>query len=301
MRASAAAAAVETVRRPVGYTPRRGSGLTSYERVLMRAGFGPVVGMDEAGRGACAGPLVVAAVSLNRWSGDRRIELADSKALTARARETAYRQITKSALAWSAIVIEPGEIDAFGLHVCNVAGMRRALASLSIRPGYVLTDGFEVPGLAVPALAMWKGDQVAACVAAASIVAKVTRDKIMRTLHVAYPEYGFARHKGYSTPSHMAALDSCGPCPVHRRSFVNVLSRLREQRLPMCDYSTDDDEHLAGLLSVACVENEDGTVATVDEWREGPIVEMIAGSLTTGLAGVAGPTDRPPASSEGRT
>lgn len=300
MRAPATNAAIEAIRRPVGYTPRRGNRLTSYERVLVRAGFGPVVGIDEAGRGACAGPLVVAAVSLDRWGGDRRIELADSKALTARAREAAYRQITKSALAWSVVVIEPGEIDRLGLHVCNVAGMRRALAGLSIRPGYVLTDGFEVPGLAVPALAMWKGDQVAACVAAASIVAKVTRDKIMRTLHTAYPDYGLASHKGYSTPSHMAALDSFGPCPAHRRSFVNVLSRLREQKLPMSEYLTDDVEHVPAVTEEG-VEDEDGTVAPMDQWRDGPIVEMIAGSLTTELAGVAGLADQPPASSEGRT
>jgi len=269
------------VRRPVGYTPRRGAGLTSYERVLIRAGFGPVVGIDEAGRGACAGPLVVAAVSLDRWGGDARIELADSKALTARAREAAYRKIVKSALAWNIVVIEPTDIDRTGLHKCNVAGMRRSLAGLAVRPGYVLTDGFEVPGLAVPALAMWKGDQVAACVAAASIVAKVTRDKIMRTLHSSYPEYGFAVHKGYSTPGHMAALDVCGPCPVHRRSFVNVLARLSDQQRE----ALSDDAAIAGL----------------DEWRDSPIVELIASSLATRLASTADLADRAPASSEGRT
>ncbi|HEX4660038.1 MAG TPA: ribonuclease HII, partial [Streptosporangiaceae bacterium] len=95
------------------------------------------------------------------------------------------------------------------------------------RPGYVLTDGFPVRGLAVPALAMWKGDEVAACVAAASIVAKVTRDQIMRELHKDYPQYGFSRHKGYSTPSHMAALANHGPCPEHRRSFANVVGVVR--------------------------------------------------------------------------
>ena len=111
--------------------------------------------------------------------------------------------------------------------MCNVTGMRRALAGLAGRPGYVLTDGFPVRGLAVPALAMWKGDEVAACVAAASIVAKVTRDRIMKDLHPHYPEYGFARHKGYSTPSHMAALTEHGPCSEHRRSFANVLGVIR--------------------------------------------------------------------------
>ncbi|MGH3275692.1 MAG: ribonuclease HII [Streptosporangiaceae bacterium] len=213
------------LRRPAGYTPRNGSGLDRFERVLARAGLAPVAGIDEAGRGACAGPLVVAAVVLRtvRSGGVAGIPgLADSKALTVQAREEAYRRITRAAADWSVVIIPPSEVDRLGLHVCNISGMRRALAGLSTRPGYVLTDGFPVRGLAVPSLAMWKGDQVAACVAAASIIAKVTRDQIMRDLHMDYPGYGFARHKGYSTPSHMAALARHGPCPEHRRSFVNV-------------------------------------------------------------------------------
>jgi len=280
------------VRRPVGYTPRRGSGLTSYERVLVRAGLGPVAGIDEAGRGACAGPLVVAAVALDRWTGDASTALADSKALTARAREAAYQQIVRSALAWHVVVIGPGEIDRLGLHVCNVAGMRRALAGLETSPGYALTDGFEVPGLAVPALAMWKGDQVAACVAAASIVAKVTRDRIMRTLHAQYPEYGFARHKGYSTAGHMAALAAHGPSPVHRRSFVNV-SRLDGAVPPVdslgaeCDWVPCDDGD--GGTSPAeggmpgpgrVLDPAANGFSALDVRRDGPIVEFIAGSLT---------------------
>ena len=210
-----------------GYTPRRGCGLTGYERILIRAGLAPVAGIDEAGRGACAGPLVVAAVALDPRRRSGLAGLADSKALTAAAREAAYREVVARALAWHAVVIPSGEIDALGLHVCNVAGMRRALAGLAVRPGYVLTDGFPVRGLAVPALAMWKGDEVAACVAAASIVAKVTRDRIMKDIHPRYPQYGFARHKGYSTPSHMAALAEHGPCPEHRSSFVNVKGVIR--------------------------------------------------------------------------
>jgi ribonuclease HII len=260
--------------RPIGYTPRRGAGagLTGYERVLVRAGLGPVAGIDEAGRGACAGPLVVAAVAIDRLNADSTAGIADSKALTARAREAAYRKIVKSALAWHVVVIEPGEIDKLGLHVCNVAGMRRALAGLAASPGYVLTDGFEVPGLAVPALAMWKGDQVAACVAAASIVAKVTRDKIMTTLHAQYPEYGFARHKGYSTPSHMAALDACGPSPVHRRSFVNVSSRLNDAgRSAGVALPADDLDHPGGIVLA------DGSVLAMDEDGYGPIVELAEG------------------------
>jgi ribonuclease HII len=208
--------------RPLGYTPRRSSGLSGYEGVLGRAGLGPVAGVDEAGRGACAGPLVVAAVILKPARIAAVTELADSKALTVQARNIAYRQIMDAALDWHVVIIPATEIDRIGLHVCNVAGMRRALAGLTRRPGYVLTDGFPVRGLSAPTLAMWKGDQVAACVAAASVVAKVTRDALMRDLHATFPDYGFARHKGYSTPSHMRALAHHGPCPEHRRSFVNV-------------------------------------------------------------------------------
>src|SRR5215472_7371019 len=111
-----AAPALEPVLRPVGYTPRRGNGLTGYERVLVRAGLGPVAGVDEAGRGACAGPLVVAAVTLDRLEGPRWAQVADSKALTAKAREEAYRHIVRMALAWHVVVIDPGEIDRRGLH-----------------------------------------------------------------------------------------------------------------------------------------------------------------------------------------
>jgi ribonuclease HII len=212
---------VPPVRHP-GYTPRRAAGLTGYERVLARAGFAQVAGIDEAGRGACAGPLVVAAVMLDPRRRSSIGDIADSKSLTAAAREEAYQQVMALALSWHVVVIPPGEIDGTGLHVCNIAGMRRALAGLSPQPQYVLTDGFPVRGLGVPALAMWKGDEVAACVAAASVVAKVTRDRLMRDLHKRYPVYGFARHKGYSTPSHMRALTTYGPCPEHRRSFANV-------------------------------------------------------------------------------
>jgi ribonuclease HII len=220
------------VERHPGYTPRRAAGLTGYERVLARAGFARVAGIDEAGRGACAGPLVVAAVTLDPRRRSDLDGIADSKSLTAAAREVAYRKVMTVALAWHVVVIPPGEIDGTGLHVCNVAGMRRALAGLSPQPEYVLTDGFPVRGLGVPALAMWKGDAVAACVAAASVVAKVTRDRLMRDLHARYPVYGFARHKGYATRSHMQALKTHGPCPEHRFSFANVGGLARDHQGP---------------------------------------------------------------------
>jgi ribonuclease HII len=201
------------------YTPRRSAGLAAYENALARAGLAPVAGIDEAGRGACAGPLVVAAVVLDSAAIKRIPVLADSKLLTPAAREEAYGHIVARAVDWHAVTIPPTEIDRLGLHVCNIAGMRRACAGLARRPGYVLTDGFPVSGLGAPALAMWKGDRVAASVAAASIVAKVTRDRMMHELDERYPEYGFCRHKGYVTGEHLRALAEHGPSPVHRRSF----------------------------------------------------------------------------------
>jgi ribonuclease HII len=178
-----------------------------------------VAGIDEAGRGACAGPLVVAAVVLDKPAIKRIQGLADSKLLTEPARESAYEDIVRHAVDWHVTTVPHTEIDALGLHVCNVEGMRRAFAGLNRRPAYVLTDGFPVQGLGAPALAMWKGDRVAASVAAASIVAKVTRDRMMRELDARYPQYGFCRHKGYVTSEHLRALAEHGPSPVHRRSF----------------------------------------------------------------------------------
>jgi ribonuclease HII len=209
-----------------GFTPRRDAGLAAYENVLARAGLTPVAGIDEAGRGACAGPLVVAAVVLDK-PGIRKIPgLADSKLLTPEARESAYALITRHAVDWHVVTIPAADIDAQGLHTCNIEGMRRAYAGLRTRAGYVLTDGFPVGGLGSPALAVWKGDQVAASVAAASIVAKVTRDRMMRQLDERYPGYGFSQHKGYVTGEHLRALGEAGPCPEHRRSFRCVPSVL---------------------------------------------------------------------------
>jgi ribonuclease HII len=189
---------------------------------LQRRGFAYVAGVDEAGRGACAGPLVVAAAILPEGKRGQVPGLADSKLLTAAAREQVYAQILRRAFCWHAVVIPPGVIDRRGLHVCNVEGMRRAVAGLAQPASYVLTDGFAVPGLGAPSLAVWKGDRVSACVAAASVVAKVTRDRIMVALHEQYPQYEFSRHKGYVTPEHGAALRLHGPCPEHRFSYVNV-------------------------------------------------------------------------------
>ncbi|MEJ3744141.1 ribonuclease HII [Actinomycetes bacterium KLBMP 9797] len=201
---------------------RREGGIYALERALQRRGFRVVAGADEAGRGACAGPLVAAAAVLPEGRRGEIDELADSKLLTPAARERVYAEVVARALAYAVVIIPAAEVDARGLHVCNLAAMRRALAALSTRPEYVLTDGFGVDGLGVPGLAVWKGDQVAACVAAASVLAKVTRDRIMVEMHAEFPDYGFDEHKGYATPEHSAALTRHGPCPEHRFSYVNV-------------------------------------------------------------------------------
>ncbi|MBA2558899.1 MAG: ribonuclease HII [Propionibacteriales bacterium] len=207
---------------PRGSTVRRDAGLYGYERALRRAGLDPIAGVDEAGRGACAGPLVAAAVILRDGTGGAIPGLADSKLLTPAARERCYTFVVRRAVAWSVVMIGSAACDRLGMHVANVEALRRALARLETRPRYVLTDGFPVDGLEVPGLAVWKGDRVAACIAAASIIAKVTRDRIMVQMHDDFPAYDFALHKGYVTREHQQALDEHGPCPQHRRRFVNV-------------------------------------------------------------------------------
>jgi ribonuclease HII len=203
-------------------TVRRDAGLYGYERALRRAGFDSIAGVDEAGRGACAGPLVAAAAVLRDGKGGQVPGLADSKLLTAQARERCYQQVVRRAAAWSVVVVPSRECDQLGMHVANVEALRRALARLSECPSYVLTDGFPVDGLGLPGLAVWKGDRVAGCIAAASVIAKVTRDRIMAEMHEQFPAYDFATHKGYVTREHQAALAEHGPCPQHRRRFINV-------------------------------------------------------------------------------
>jgi ribonuclease HII len=168
--------------------------------------------------------------------------LADSKLLTAAARDRVYDEVLARAAATSVVVIPAQEVDRLGLHVCNVEGMRRALAQLAVPPSYVLTDGFPVCGLPAPGLAVWKGDRVSASIAAASVLAKVTRDRIMAGLHDRWPAYDFLGHKGYVTPVHNAALDRHGPCAEHRFSYVNVARRVPgDQRVPARTLARLDD------------------------------------------------------------
>jgi ribonuclease HII len=159
---------------------------------------------------------------LGRGARQRVDGLADSKVLTAATRERLFDVITARAVAYSVVIVPAAEVDAYGLHVANLAGMRRALGMLTPRPSYALTDGFPVRGLGLPSTAVWKGDAVVACIAAASILAKVTRDRIMVAMHEQFPQYDFARHKGYVTSDHSLALDTHGPCAQHRTRYVNV-------------------------------------------------------------------------------
>ncbi len=211
----------------------RGETSWALQTALDRRGLGPVAGVDEAGRGACAGPLVVAACVLRPGDGARLTELTDSKLLAPVARERVYDRVLARAVDYSVVVIPPEEVDALGVHVTNVEGMRRAVATLDVRPGYVLTDGFRVPGLPAPSVPVIKGDRAVACVAAASVLAKVTRDRIMAGLHEEHPVYGFDVHKGYTTTEHGEALTEHGPSEVHRWSFANVAhAAVAHGRLP---------------------------------------------------------------------
>lgn len=174
------------------------------------------------GRGACAGPLVVAACVLGPNRFDSLDCLDDSKKLGERERERLFPLIKRYALAYHVVFIPSVEVDRRGVHAANIEGMRRAVAGLPVRPGYVLSDGFRVPGLPMPSLPVIGGDAAAACIAAASVLAKVSRDRLMVEVDARYPGYGFAEHKGYSTLSHTTALSELGPSEIHRYSFINV-------------------------------------------------------------------------------
>jgi ribonuclease HII len=196
------------------------------EDSLYAAGISPLAGVDEAGRGACAGPLVVASVILKDPHSDQLHLIRDSKEISEKVREELFDVVTDAALSLSVVVISNEEIDSRGVHAANLDGMRRAVQGLDVTPAYVLTDGYAIEGLALPNLAVWKGDQVVTCISAASIIAKVTRDRIMRELDLIYPEYGLKSHKGYITKSHTDALKKYGVTPIHRRSFSNIAALL---------------------------------------------------------------------------
>jgi len=187
------------------------------ENALRRYGFVCVAGVDEVGRGCLAGPVMAGAVVLDP---DRHIPgLADSKACTALERERLHDAIVKRAVAWAVSAVEPAEIDEINIHQATLRAMQRAVLALAPLPDVVLVDAFRIPSLLMAQRGVVKGDRQCAAIAAASIVAKVTRDRLMDQLHATDPRYGFDRHKGYATADHLAAVAQHGYSIVHRRSF----------------------------------------------------------------------------------
>lgn len=196
--------------------PRR-TASRAVENSVRRLGFGRVAGVDEVGRGCLAGPVVVAAVVLDP---SRPIAgIRDSKLLSSNARERFYDRILTSAVAWSLSVAQPDEIDRVNVHQASLFAMRDAVTQLVPLPDFVLVDGFPIPGLMVAQRAIVGGDRRCASIAAASILAKVTRDRDMCALHARDPRYGFDRHKGYATAQHLAAVSRFGYSEAHRQSF----------------------------------------------------------------------------------
>jgi ribonuclease HII len=194
---------------------------------LLRSGVSRIAGVDEAGRGPLAGPVVAAAVlfpaDILHTPPPALLDLNDSKALTAARRDALFDLIHNTpGLHHAVAVIEPEEIDRLNILRATHLAMARALEALTERPDLALIDGLPVPGLPCPSQNEVKGDARCLTIAAASILAKVTRDRIMIDLDQQYPQYGFARHKGYGTRAHLDALNEHGPCPAHRQSFAPV-------------------------------------------------------------------------------
>ena len=195
---------------------RRAGARRTLENTLRRRGFARVAGVDEVGRGCLAGPVVAAAVVLDP---ERFIAgLRDSKLLTPARRERLYARIVRAG-SWTLAAVEPPDIDRVNIHRASLDAMRQAVLALVPPPDFVLVDGFEVPDLPVPQQRIVGGDRRCSAIAAASIVAKVTRDRQMRELHAQDPRYGFDSHKGYATRAHLEALGRYGYSAAHRRSF----------------------------------------------------------------------------------
>ncbi len=204
--------------------PARGAAdLWALERALRARGVRHPAGVDEAGRGPLAGPVVAAAVILP--DGFTHPEIDDSKRLAPARREALYPVITGAAVAWAVAEADAGEIDAVNILQATLRAMARALAALSLAPDYLLVDGPRLPAVLLPGEGVVGGDGRVACIAAASILAKVHRDRLMAAHHGRWPAYGFATNKGYGTAAHLAALAEHGPCPLHRRTFRGVAGR----------------------------------------------------------------------------
>ncbi len=213
---------------PVQKTNRGGSKpQLKHERRLMRIGYSLIAGIDEAGRGAWAGPVVAGAVILNLRKVRNLREVNDSKQLTARQRETLFPIIINACLAYGMGSARSDEIDLIGILPATRLAMQRAIEALSPAPAALIIDAVKLPQVELPQSVFNFADSISLSVAAASIIAKVTRDRMMIDLDARYPAYGFARHKGYGTLIHQAALQSIGPCEIHRVTFKPVREQLQ--------------------------------------------------------------------------
>ncbi len=199
---------------------QRLNNLLKEEKRLWQKGYLHIAGIDEAGRGPLAGPVVAAACIL-----PAKFELSglnDSKQVTESKRERLFQEIKEQALGFAVGSAEPAEIDALNILQATKLAMKRAVENLKVRPHFLLIDALELPNIKIPQQGIIGGDELSASIAAASILAKVSRDHWMRELHVLYPEYGFAKNKGYGTKEHLDALRRFGPSPLHRKSFAPV-------------------------------------------------------------------------------
>jgi ribonuclease HII len=199
---------------------RRLSALLAFETELWERGVVHVAGVDEAGVGTLAGPVVAAAAILPAALRPRGLD--DSKQLDARARERLCAEVKAGAVAWAIGAASPEEVDAINVYQAGLLAMRRAVEGLSVRPEHLLVDARRIPDLTIPQQGIIKGDAKSLSIAAASVIAKVTRDALMVEAEARFPGYGFARHKGYGAPEHLEALRRLGPCAIHRRTFAPV-------------------------------------------------------------------------------
>jgi ribonuclease HII len=198
-----------------------------YERRLWKMGIEAVAGIDEAGVGPMAGPVVAAAVIFAPETFIRGVH--DSKQLTPEQRDEMFTPISERAIAIGIGVADVLEIDRLNIYWATMRASKRALAALGHEPGHVLVDGRLIPGMKLPQTKIVGGDRKSFCIAAASIIAKVTRDRMMVEYDARYPGYGFAQHKGYCTSEHFVVLKQLGPSPIHRRSFMPVASALQRE------------------------------------------------------------------------
>ena len=197
-----------------------------YEEAFRQEGYQVVAGIDEAGRGPLAGPVSIGACILPQ---DCFIEkLNDSKKLSEKQRDILYDKIIECAIDWKVIFISEEEIDQKNIYQATINGMYQAVTELSVTPDAVLIDAVPLSKLSQPSHSLIKGDQKSASIAAASILAKVSRDRLMEEYDRIYPQYGFAKHKGYGTAEHVAAIREYGPCPIHRKTFEPIASILKE-------------------------------------------------------------------------